>query len=685
VAVYGITLYGTETYGYFIPPIYRVDPFIATPTSYTQISITWTKPSGTILGYRLIKNMYGAPVDQDDGQILIDTTAGWPGGNYVDTNVTPGAYHYYGMYLLINSETDEWVRAGLCGCLMVSDYNSAQSMEDLIPNFYINAINGQNELVVDPVGNTYLDKFIEVCGWGFDYLRTQYDTYTKVNDPWTVPLNDLYNMAGQFNININPDIHPYTLRKAIYYNANVNQLRGTPSGIATELSALTGWNADITAGPNMMLNNDQSYFADPFYEAWSGSITYSINERVSYGNYFYQCISTANYGNAPTGTSSSNTWWEAVLNSSDNTVLYNSVTGWPNTWEILYPDLSNAQPAASSLYESIGTSDPLDTSDYAFNSLTGKNLHGSSTDIYLRSLSRTTVDMETVTTNFAPDKYQAIADGIPIPFIGFNQAWSATTRYEPQDIVTYNNQPFIALRASLNSVPPYASAGSSNQDWAPLSFDDRFRVCVSAYVTASSSVTVYPFVEWYDAGGNFIERVIARNPVGGSVEIPNQLAFDSFTVGAGGTLSARETNDGGNTWAQETGSWSVSPFGQSGCAYPTTTGQRSIAVVNTGNANAQVGLTFVTAPESGQSTGLILRYSDNSDYLRADMSTLKVCSAGVLSTLGTYSTACNVGDRLLVTLNGTTITVYRNNAQVLQISSSFNQTSTYFGIINENS
>lgn len=883
-AVYGLSIYGEQTYGYFVPPIYRVDPFTAIPGDYESVTISWNKPSGTILGFRLVKNMYGVPVDQDDGQVLLDITSGYPGSIFTDTSPTPGAYHYYGFYCLINSETDEWVRSGVCGCLMPSDYGSAQYIMDLIPNFYVNSILGQNELALDPVGNTFLSQFIEVCGWGFDYLRTQYDTYLNVNDPWAVPLNDLYNMGAQFNLNINPDIHPYTLRKAIYYNATVNQLRGTASGIATELSALTGWNADITVGPNILLDNDQSYFLDPVFEPWSANITYNLGENVQYGSYWYACISTANYGNAPTGTSSSNTWWSAVLNTVNTSYLYNSRTNNISTWETLYPLLSNgtysytpsltlvqsvqgtnlsggsmsfgtatiagntiavtvlatggytlssitfngaamnlvgtyndtasggtdyyytyalegytgsgttvavtksgatghiygyayeianlgttttawsavggesssfdmginatvpafctmglmdasipsgttgsawttanagtlgiggyllggspayagnlsstdfyvcgmtafngtAFSALPTNYELLGVPDPVDPAYFAFNALGAENYYGSSTDLALRSISRTTTDIETVTTNFAPDKYQAMADGIPLPYLGFNDAWNASTVYPPQHVVTYNNQPFIALRESLNSVPPYSAIGEASQDWAPLSYEDRVRICISAYENASSAVTVTPFVEWYDAGGNYIMRLLARNSESGTVSVPSGICFDSFTVGVGSTLSARTTNDSGNSWNQATGSFSVSPFA-GGCAYPTTSGSRSIATVSTGQANCQVGITFDSEPQSGQSAGLVFRYSDASNYFRADMTTLKVRESGALSTLGTYSTPFSVGDRMMVQLNGSTITVLRNNAQVLQVTNSFNSTVANYGIINENS
>lgn len=863
-----------------MPPIYRIDPFTALPQDYSSISITWNKPSGTIEGYRLLKNYYGCPVDQDDGEILLDVTSGYPGNNFTDTNTIPGAYHYYGFYVLVNSETDEWVRSGLTGCLMVNNYNSAQQLQDLVPNFYMDAINGENELVNDPVGNSYLSDFLKVLGWGFDYLHTQYDTYLNVNDPWKVPLNNLYTMADQFGININPDIHPYTLRKAVYYNATVNQLRGTTSGIATELSALTGWNADITTGPNMMLDNDQSYCADPSFSSWSQYLSYNPGEIVQYGNYWYQCIATGNIGSSPTGNTSSNTWWQVTENMTDDNYLFNTVTGGISTWETLYPLLTNGtyslipsisllqaaiagpisgdtvsfgspsqegstiiamfvtnnglmqvtditysaidmtqvtlvNDAAESgtgyvqifylpnagtgqeitfsltdndevycfLYEAanlgtaplyasyagagnvtnvfacaitapgdaffigaevgsgspsvagwttssageaiggyligsgeqsfsgslgsylsslaviayfaaenvppvplineiIGVPDPLDTSDYAFSNLGAENIYGSSTDIWMRSVSRTIADTDTVTTNFAPDKYQAMADGIPVPYAGFSDVWNADVMYSEQDIVLYSNQPFVALRASRGSVPPYASAGSSDQDWAPLSFDQRFRICISAYETASSDVAVYPFIEWYDAGGNYIMRVIARNPDPGSVAIPNQLCYDSFTTGAGSNISSRITDDSGNSWTQQIGGFTVSPFAN-GCVSPATPGSRSIASVNPGGINCQVGLTFLTDPEAGQSAGLAFRYSDANNYFRADMTTLKVREAGTLSTLGTYSTPFSAGDRMIVQLNGNTITVLRNNVSVLSVTNSFNNTATVHGIINE--
>jgi hypothetical protein len=681
MAIYGISLYGDSLYGYLAPPPLRVDPFTAIPVSYSAIQLSWTKPSGTVLGFRIVKNMYGFPVDQDDGSIILDTTAGWPGSNLSDSSVTPGRYHYYGFYCLTDTSTDTWVRSGLTGCLMPSDYHSSARMLNLVPSFYLSNINQENELAADPTGNPFLASFMSVIGWGMDYLRTQYDTYLNVNNPWTVPVNDLHNLAAELDLNINPDIHPYTLRKAVLYNAPVNKSKGTEPGIEMELSALTGWDADITTGVNLLLDNDQSYQADPAYADWTSAQAYTVSERVTYGVYIYQCIATGNKGNSPTGTSSSNTWWEAVLSVLDRTVLLNSATGNISTWENLWPGASNGDGTSTDLSEDIGILNPSVTS-HVYNGLNLINSSGSAQDVWLRTISRTIPDLTNVTATFAPGNTQVISEGIPVPSSAFALPWNPETAYLPQQAVTYDNQPFMALRASFNSVPPYAVTGTSSQDWAPLGFDERQRICLSSEVSSTVSQKVYPFIEWYDSSGNYITRVFSRNPAAGVVAVPGSLCFDSFVTGAGISLSGRITDDTAGTWTNTTGEFLVSPY-SGGCAYPQSDTVRSIATVNPGIANCQAGITFVTQPPAGWSTGLVLRHVSDTSYLRADMTTLRKNNGGTWTTLGTYSTACVPGDRLLVTISGNTVTAYRNNVSVLSVTTTFNAGTTVTGIITE--
>lgn len=550
-----------------------------------------------------------------------------------------------------------------------------------MPGYFTNAANDGDILSADATGNVFLEQYMKVIGWGMDLLRTQYDTYTHINDPWKIPLTDLYSLAQELGININPDIHPYTLRKAIYFNAEINKKRGTVTGIETEVSALTGWNSDLQIGNNIMLEDDQSAFVDPVYPVWFNNTEYLVGERVSYGtNYWYQCIATSNRGNAPTGTSASNTWWQAIINVVDTVDLANSTTGGINTWEVIYPAATNGTPSANSLQQILGVASPDNAAFFRYNSLRAIN-HGSTQDIWLRSISRTSAEATSVASPFSPDVYQVIADGIPVPFSLPDIQWDSTKMYRTDDIVVYNNQPFIALRASKGSQPPYNAA--STPDWEPVSPEPRYPICISAYSTGSAAVQVTPFVEWYDNTGKYITRVFARTPTAGVAAPPDKLAFDSFCNKAGTNLNGRTTDDGNFTWIQEAGTFRLSPL-NTGAIYPLVIGQRTYAVISSGVSDTQVGVTFLTGPEGGQSQGLVLRWTDDTHYIRADYNTLRTNNGGTWTTLGTFSQTFAAGDRMVVQLNGTSITVLRNGVSVLATTSSFNQSATFHGPIVEN-
>lgn len=637
----------------------------------------WTRPAGSITAWRLVKNMNGWPSDQDDGSIVVDSASGFPGTAFSDINITPGAYHYYGFFVQVNEMEDLWVCAGVTGCLMLQAYNSALSMLDLIPAFYIQSANNTDELQANPTGNLFLNSLMSVFGWGLDYLRTQYDTYLNLNNPLKIPINDLYNLAAELGLDVNPAISPYTLRKAVFYNAIINKTKGTLQGLATEISALTGWNVNLWIGPNLLLSNDQSFFQDPVPPDWSPYLNYDVDELVTYNDYIYTCILSPNLGDAPSGAGTSNTWWQVQL-FAESTVLNNSLTGGIDTWEGIYALTPNSPLPDGAIQEVIGCFDPLDLLHNNANALLLTNINSSTSDLWLRSVSRTTSEIGTQTY---PDQYQAIADGIPVPSILTATKWDSTVMYFPEDIVLYNNQPFMALRTSINSVPPYTSPGTNSQDWEPLNYNERFRIATSSYVVGST-VTVVPFVEWYDSSGNFITRVFSKNN-GTQPSLPNGVAFGSFTVGSGQSLSSYTAlDDGVYNWTTQDGQFNISPYA-TGCAYPAVQETRSLATVNTGSANAQAGLTFITGNNIGWATGLILRYASDTSYMEATMTNLIQNNGGTFTNLGNYSTPCVPGDRIVVTLNGNTITVYRNGVSVLVTSQSFNNTQTTFGIVYE--
>lgn len=619
-STYGLISYGENLYGVTANPVtvqpviadWVIEPFVAQSLNYGAVGVSWSKPHGVPVRWRLLSNRYGYPVDQEDGQILIDSPE-WIGSFFLDTSVIPGQYQYYGIYAQTDAVTDTWVRAGTTGCLAVANADSAEWLADHLPAFFT-GYQGTS-LTQDAAGNPYFQQFLDVLGWGLDYVQTQYDMLARhLNDPMAVPVNDLVNLATQLGLPFDPMISIYLMRKAAANWAHVAQERGTPLGIVNQLSLLTGFGVDLQSGPNLMLEQDQSVFPDPSYPAWNSSTSYKAGEIVTHGSYLYSCLVAGTVGTAPPSGASSNTDWQLVQDAVEPTgLLANPVTAGVtgtydgvNTWEVLYPLLTNGLGPLQSLTEGIGEPSPSALTVWQTNTLKMRNQTASATDMAIRSVSRSAADKATTTTSpFPPDQFQGINDGIPVPFTLPNQLWNATVRYGTGDIVVYNNQPYQALRASTGATPP-----SFTSEWVALSPNSRLRLMVAAQISqnlttgTNFTVPVTPFVEWYDQHGKFITRVTARTtqttpPYGnGTAGIPSNLALDSFARSPGTGIGGRTMDNAyANTWVAQDSNWTVSPFG-GGVAFPQTAGTRSAALV-TGPVSGQVGVTLVTFAGQG--------------------------------------------------------------------------------------
>jgi len=136
----------------------------------------------------------------------------------------------------------------------------------------------------------------------------------------------------------------------------------------------------------------------------------------------------------------------------------------------------------------------------------------------------------------------------------------------------------------------------------------------------------------------------------------------------------------GQKWAVFTGAISVS----SGFAVTTNTVR---AVVDVGAADGSLDSTVEL--DSGAS-GLILRCSDSSNYLRATLTsgalTIGKTEAGVTSNMlvVTHSFALGQTYRVHVTLSGSSVAVAVDDIALASVTSAFNQTATRFGLLASN-
>jgi hypothetical protein len=510
---------------------YLIDPFVATPIDYHSVLLTWHGPDPTtdtpMNEFRLLSSRYGFPVDENDGNILLDTTS-LPGTQFVDQTVVPGQISYYGFYIL--GANSQWIRSGFTACLMPVNHGYATQLWSYLPE-YLRDVQ-DNELTADAAGDTFLSQFLAVAGWSMDYLKTQYDfLFSNQNAPMKMSFTDLADLAGEIGMPFSGEIPAYFLRKAAANWATVMRQRGSLSGISEHMSLLSGYTADVQISRNIMLENDQSLPFSPQFSPWSAGIPYLVGEIVSwpvypewvpsqsyivnnfvvYNGVNYGCIATGGEGVPPTGALTSGTYWTiesgpffyectAAITSlpgtappaapaaglspnpsnsnwqlvydQDATASYLAITGLSgglNTWEVLGATTGSATPkttavAAGSLTEGIGTHNPANfANDFSQNTLRVYNKSGAVEDTWLRSLSRMAADI--TAGSAVPDPQTVIEHAIPVPQTNATlNEWSATERYATGDVVLWGGRNYLAQRASTGATPP-ALGVPVNQNW----------------------------------------------------------------------------------------------------------------------------------------------------------------------------------------------------------------------------
>lgn len=334
MGVYDIDFYGLTKYGIDSFVDYHVQPFTAKSITYGQILVEWSEPTGTWSELRLVRNRSGYPVTQNDGEIIYSAPDN-NGHEFLDPDPAQGAYSYYGLYLCTDVGSDTWVRAGVCACLATKDWGSSEWLFDKLPNYFKYDTGG--ELTTDIFDNPYIWQFIQIFGWGLDMARTELEHTRNMNDGDLVNMTQLAALAATLGIEFSPEVTAKTMRLRVTQGTHVDREKGTNAGWRNLINIMTGWDADITVGRNLLLNDDQSSFVHPVYPNWSPYTNYATNEFVQFNGFWYKAKSGGAYGDdqKPSTLGVDNTWWFVVKDEKINTIL-NGQTGGQSTWEI-YP------------------------------------------------------------------------------------------------------------------------------------------------------------------------------------------------------------------------------------------------------------------------------------------------------------------------------------------------------------
>lgn len=282
MAKYGNPKYSGAYYGEAPRFPFSVEPFTATAIDYDRILLTWSNPTGAINGMRLVRNQEGFGESPEEGVVLFeqngdpstfgDTVYTDGEDNFLDADLrndialVSGRWTYYTMW--VRRDTNLWVKADELVVLLPKEHGTRLpdgsnllsthiNFMDLLPRVFTSA--EQSPLgTIDPSSDLY--QFLEGMSFTVDEILTLAelllpDFSGKNYNPGILELKSR-------ELGLAEEEQQAVLRKkrmtreALYMYAR----KGTLTGVATMIEALTGFAPRITSTKNLFLSNQDSTF-----------------------------------------------------------------------------------------------------------------------------------------------------------------------------------------------------------------------------------------------------------------------------------------------------------------------------------------------------------------------------------------------------------------------------------------
>lgn len=754
---YGIDFYGVAFYGYSQPADYSVAPFQAQQSEYGGLTLVWASPNKTPWKMLLLtRSIYGYPSTPADGLELTRITPSSMVRSYDDVGLTPGHIYYYTMFLSLEAPTwsvsgtysvgqvvlynnlywasstngnigntpsvgssfwtntqyqPTWYPAGYTASLVVTNYGYTPHLYDRTPQPY--KVTNSDLFANTIVDNPALFHYLSLFGFHLDMTKTEYDLYLQGNNPDVISGTALDFLGKQLGFDTDYVSSPQ-LRRQRVKNATVNyRLKGTSQSLHNAIAAITGWDSDIIDSINMLHDGDQSEFAHPKYDLWNPATTYFPNQLIQFNGFNYKNL-VQSYGIAqqPSGTSSSNTWWQ-VQQSTTSAALIDTATlknpanytptgtngiGGFSTW---VPSTNSRYNAAHTVENGVvtGLPHPTDSSVQNWNALAFSNSQSITTD----SIANTNVGIPYTPTwsnsaNYVVNNwvvtaghvYIAIKPSGPatpygfvtpgtddtfweetfIPVTGFNKVqylrdgtllpyitkWDSANTYAIGTQVEYFGIIYQAINTNQNSKP--SGYYYSNKDWIYLQPSENLYTTSSYMARLTTDTSVKPCfvdVQTWDS------TVTSQSYFDGAYNA--YLArFDADYADLNGV------ND--NTLAALGRPWTASPSTTNlwrsnyGMASVDQTLAGTTTYVNLrvsdGRSDCVLGITFVTdyVDSAHYGHGILFRYVDANNFWYTTRKTLYKVVAGVETAMATWTRLID-GDRMLVLAQGSNVSVYK--------------------------
>jgi phage tail-like protein len=260
VAIYGISQYGTDTYGAPTVAELRAAGFSARPQEFDKIFLSWSLPTGDWDRLLLIRSSYGFPTTLVDGLTLFDDTVAAARTSFLDgaPNTSPGPlqpghFYYYTLFVHLPS-TDTYQVVGNAQELVTQDFAMGDRLWSLLAD--VHRQRDSETPQIDQQGQ--LQRFLDLFGEQANRLRTETQTLLNAYNIDLVSGKLLPSLAKSlgvpYELELGQRISRSVLKNAVY----MAKMKGTKPGVEAVASSYTGFGATVETGINLLLDYNDS-------------------------------------------------------------------------------------------------------------------------------------------------------------------------------------------------------------------------------------------------------------------------------------------------------------------------------------------------------------------------------------------------------------------------------------------
>lgn len=237
-----------------------------------RVDLSWTNPTGSIFGFRIVRNQDGWSENEEDGKIILETFVPVVPDvtnftdQFSDVPLVEGRYAYYTVWLLLADYS--WAVGAYTYCLVPTQHSvkspdgtlyktSERKFLDLIPKVYTSEM----QSYLDEVSET---SDLRIFLGGFSYTLDETLTFAdllipdisgKSTNPNTVALQ-----AEQLGLPKQPTLSIQRKKALIRNSVLLNKNRGSIGGVSLLAKSITGFGVDAAVSPNLLLNIQDSSF-----------------------------------------------------------------------------------------------------------------------------------------------------------------------------------------------------------------------------------------------------------------------------------------------------------------------------------------------------------------------------------------------------------------------------------------